>query len=58
MAKAKDTELMLRQEFEWQLAEEKKYPVVKYDAEVEELHAAQDAENKKRDAKVQDLVDL
>jgi hypothetical protein len=31
---------------------------VKYDTEVEKLHAAQDTENKKCDAKVEDLVDL
>jgi hypothetical protein len=30
----------------------------KYDAEVKELHVAQDATNKKRDAKVQELIDL
>jgi hypothetical protein len=31
---------------------------VKYDIEVDELRVAQDAENKKCDAKVQELVDL
>jgi hypothetical protein len=30
----------------------------KYDAEVKELHVAQDATNKECDAKVQELIDL
>jgi hypothetical protein len=50
-------ELTLRQEFERWLDEDKKVLMAKYDAEVDELRAAQDAENKKRDAKVQELVD-
>jgi hypothetical protein len=52
LAKAKDAELMLRREFEQQLAEEKKDFMAKSNAEVEKLHAMQDTKNKKRDAKV------
>jgi bifunctional ADP-heptose synthase (sugar kinase/adenylyltransferase) len=57
LAKAKEAELTLWQEFEQRLTEDKKVLAVKYDAEVDELHAAQDTENKKRDAKVQELMD-
>jgi hypothetical protein len=40
------------------LAEEKKDLIVKYDAKVEKLHAAQDAKNEKHGTKVWELIDL
>jgi hypothetical protein len=58
LAKATDAESMLRQELEQRLAKVKEELSAKYDAEVEEHCAAQDAKNKERDAKHQDLMDL
>jgi hypothetical protein len=49
LAKAKEAELTLQQEFVRRLAEDKKVLAAKYDAEVDELCVVQDAENKKRD---------
>jgi hypothetical protein len=43
--------------FERRLAEDKKVPAVKYNVGVDELRAAQNVENEKRDAKVQELMD-
>jgi hypothetical protein len=58
LAKAKEADLTLRQEFERRLAEDKKILAAKYDAEVDELRTTQDVENEKHDAKVQELIDL
>jgi hypothetical protein len=58
LAKAKEAELTLLREFERWLAEDKKILVAKYDTEVDELRTAQDAKNEKRNAKVQELIDL
>jgi ElaB/YqjD/DUF883 family membrane-anchored ribosome-binding protein len=58
LAKAKDAESTLRQEFEQRLAKGKEELSTKYDAKVEKLRVAQDATNKERDAKVRELIDL
>jgi hypothetical protein len=58
LAKAKDVESTLRQEFEQRLAKGKVELSTKYVAEVKELCVAQDAMNKERDTKVQELIDL
>jgi hypothetical protein len=51
-------ESTLRQEFEQWLAKEKDNLAAKYDSEVDELRTVQDAKNKKRDAKVKNLMDI
>jgi hypothetical protein len=52
LAKDKEAESTLWQEFEQWLANEKKNLAAKYDSEVDELRTAQDAKDKRRDAKV------